>query len=69
MELLDERMLKCILHLKQVILKHFLNASSMTDFLAKYYAASELVSYDKKLMKETKEQKRTNRKWKNWNWK
>lgn len=57
MELLDERMLKMYSTPKTGYLETFLNASSMTDFLAKYYAASELVSYDKKLMKETKEQK------------
>lgn len=57
MELLDERMLKMYSTPKTGYLETFLNASSMTDFLAKYYAASEIVSYDKKLMKETKEQK------------
>ena len=57
MELLDERMLKMYSTPKTGYLETFLNASSMIDFLAKYYAASELVSYDKKLMKETKEQK------------
>lgn len=57
MELLDERMLKMYSTPKTGYLETFLTASSMTDFLAKYYAASELVSYDKKLMKETKEQK------------
>ena len=29
----------------------------MTDFLAKYYAASELIEYDKELMRKTQEQK------------
>ena len=57
MELLDERMLKMYSSPKTGYLETFLTASSMTDFLAKYYAASELVSYDKKLMQETKAQK------------
>ena len=57
MELLDERMLKMYSSPKTGYLETFLTASSMTDFLAKYYAVSELVSYDKKLMQETKEQK------------
>ena len=57
MELLDERMLKMYKSPKTGYLETFLTASNMTDFLAKYYAASELVSYDKKLMQETKAQK------------
>ena len=57
MNLLDERMLKMYKTPKTGYLETFLTASSMTDFLAKYYAASELVSYDKKLMQDTKEQK------------
>jgi len=57
MELLDERMLKMYKSPKTGYLETFLTASNMTEFLAKYYAASELVSYDKKLMQETKVQK------------
>ena len=57
MELLDERMLKMYKSPKTGYLETFLTASNMTDFLAKYYAASELVSCDKKLMQETKAQK------------
>lgn len=57
MELLDERMLKMYKSPKTGYLETFLTASNMTEFLAKYYAASELVSYDKKLMQETKAQK------------
>lgn len=57
MELLDERMLKMYKTPKTGYLETFLTASNMTEFLAKYYAASELVSYDKKLMQETKVQK------------
>lgn len=57
MELLDERMLKMYSEPKTGYLETFLTASSMTDFLAKYFAASELVSYDKKLMQDTKDQK------------
>jgi len=34
-----------------------LTSSSMTDFLAKYYAASELIEYDKELIRSTQEQK------------
>ena len=57
MELLDERMLKMYKSPKTGYLETFLTASNMTEFLAKYYAASELVSCDKKLMQETKVQK------------
>ena len=34
-----------------------LTSSSITDFLAKYYTASELIEYDKQLIKQTQEQK------------
>lgn len=56
-ELLDKRLVAIYEYGETSYLEVLLNASSMTDFLAKYYAASELLEYDKELMSSTKEQK------------
>lgn len=56
-ELLDERLIAMYESGETSYLDVLLTSSSMTDFLAKYYAASELIEYDKELIRSTKEQK------------
>ena len=56
-ELLDARLIAMYENGETSYLEVLLTSSSMTDFLAKYYAASELIEYDKELMRVTKEQK------------
>lgn len=55
--LLDARLIAMYENGETSYLDVLLTASSMTDFLAKYYAASELIEYDKELIRSTKEQK------------
>ena len=56
-ELLDARLVAMYENGETSYLEVLLTSSSMTDFLAKYYAASELIEYDKELIRITKEQK------------
>lgn len=56
-ELLDQRLIAMYESGETSYLEVLLTSSSMTDFLAKYYAASELIEYDKELIRSTKEQK------------
>lgn len=56
-ELLDERLIAMYESGETSYLEVLLTSSSMTDFLAKYYAATELIEYDKELMRKTQEQK------------
>ena len=56
-ELLDTRLVAMYESGETSYLEVLLTSSSMTDFLAKYYAASELIEYDKELIRSTKEQK------------
>ena len=56
-ELVNERLVAIYESGETSYLDVLLTASSMTDFLAKYYAASELIEYDKELIRATKEQK------------
>lgn len=56
-QLLDARLIAMYESGETSYLDVLLTASSMTDFLAKYYAASELIEYDKELIRSTKEQK------------
>ena len=56
-ELLDARLVAMYENGETSYLEVLLTSSSMTDFLAKYYAASELIEYDKELIRVTKEQK------------
>ena len=56
-ELLDTRIVAMYERSQTSFLDVFLNASSMTDALAKYYAASELFESDKELIQATKDQK------------
>lgn len=56
-ELLDARLIAMYEKGETSYLDVLLTASSMSDFLAKYYAASELIEYDKQLIQSTKEQK------------
>lgn len=56
-ELLDARLIAMYEKGETSYLDVLLTASSMSDFLAKYYAASELIEYDKQLIQTTKEQK------------
>lgn len=56
-ELLDTRLVAMYERSETSYLDVFLTASSMTDALAKYYAASELFESDKELIQSTKEQK------------
>ena len=56
-ELLDERLIAMYESGDTSYLEVLLTSSSMTDFLAKYYAATELIEYDKELMRKTQEQK------------
>ena len=55
--MLDERLIAIYESGQTSYLDVLLTSSSMTDFLAKYYAATELIEYDKELMKMTKDQK------------
>lgn len=55
--LLDARLIDIYESGETSYLEILLTASSMTDFLGKYYAASELIEYDKELIRQTKEQK------------
>ena len=56
-ELIDTRLLAMYQEGKTSYLEILLTASSITDFLAKYYAASELIECDKEIIQETKNQK------------
>lgn len=56
-ELLDARLIAMYESGETSYLEVLLTSSSMTDFLAKYYAATELIEYDKELIRRTKEQK------------
>jgi len=56
-KLLDQRLIAMYESGETSYLEVLLTSSSMTDFLAKYYAASELIEYDKELIRLTKEQK------------
>ena len=56
-ELLESRLIAIYESGQTSYLEILLTASSMTDFLAKYYAASELIQYDKELIRSTIEQK------------
>lgn len=56
-ELLDTRLIAMYESGRTSYLEVLLTSASMTDFLAKYYAASELIEYDKELIYKTKEQK------------
>ena len=56
-KLLDARVIALYENGSMSYLDMLLTASSLTDFLAKYYAASELIEYDKELIKETQEKK------------
>ena len=56
-ELLTQRLIAIYESGETSYLEVLLTSASMTDFLAKYYAASELIEYDKELMRSTQEQK------------
>lgn len=56
-ELLNTRLVAIYESGETSYLDVLLTSSSMTDFLAKYYAASELIEYDKELIRSTQEQK------------
>jgi len=56
-ELLNQRLISMYESGETSYIEVLLTSSSMTDFLAKYYAASELIEYDKELMRLTQEQK------------
>lgn len=56
-ELLDTRIIAMYERSQTSFLDVVLNASSMTDALSKYYAASELFESDKELIQSTKDQK------------
>lgn len=56
-ELLNARLIAIYESGETSYLDVLLTSSSMTDFLAKYYAASELIEYDKELIRATQEQK------------
>ena len=56
-ELLDTRIVAMYERSQTSFLDVVLNASSMTDALSKYYAASELFESDKELIQSTKDQK------------
>lgn len=57
-ELLDARMIALYKSGDTSYLEIFLTASSMTDFLSKYYLAQELVECDKEFMQSVTEQKK-----------
>lgn len=56
-ELLNKRLIAMYEGGETTYLEVLLTSSSMTDFLAKYYAASELIEYDKELIRSIQEQK------------
>ena len=56
-ELLNARLIAIYKNGKTSYLDLLLNSSSMSDLLAKYYTASELIECDKELIQTTKEQK------------
>jgi len=56
-ELLDARLIAMYESGETSYLDVLLTSASITDFLAKYYAAAELIEYDKELIRTTKEQK------------
>lgn len=56
-KLLDARLIAMYENGQTSYLDVILTASSFTEMLAKYNAASELIEYDKELMRSTKEQK------------
>jgi len=56
-ELLNARLIAIYKNGNTSYLDLFLKSSNMSDFLAKYYSASELVEYDKELIQTTQEQK------------
>lgn len=56
-KLLDTRLIAIYENGRTSYLEVLLTASSVSDFLAKYYAASELIAYDKELISYTKQQK------------
>lgn len=55
--LLDARLIAIYKNGNTSYLDMLLKSSNMSDFLAKYYSASELIEYDKELIKTTQEQK------------
>lgn len=57
-ELLDARVIAMYETGETSYLDVLLTSTSITDFLSKYYYASELVEYDKQLIEEIKEQKK-----------
>jgi len=57
-ELLNTRLIAMYESGETSYLEVLLTSASMTDFLAKYYAASELIEYDKELIRKTQEQKK-----------
>lgn len=56
--LLNERLIAMYESGETSYLEVLLTSASMTDFLAKYYIASELIKYDKELIRATQEQKK-----------
>ena len=56
-KLLEKRLVAMSETGKTTYLDVFLTATSITDMISKYSCASELVEYDKQLIKDTKEQK------------
>ena len=56
-KLLDARVIAMYENGETSYLDALLTSTSITDFLSKYYYASELVEYDKQLIEETKKQK------------
>ena len=56
-KLLDTRLIAMYKNGNSSYLKLLLTSSNMSDFLAKYYSASELIECDKELIKTTKNQK------------
>lgn len=56
-KLLEKRLIAMSETGKTTYLDVFLTATSFTDMISKYSCASELVEYDKQLIKDTKEQK------------
>ena len=57
-ELLDERLIAMYESGETSYLEVLLTSASMTDFLAKYYAATELIEYDKELIRSTRNKKK-----------
>ena len=56
-ELVNARLVAMYKNGKTSYLDLLLTSSNMSDFLAKYYSASELIEYDKKLIQTAKEEK------------